>query len=360
MRGRLLSRDRYEVLLAQETAAGVLESLKNSPYAESLDMIRSPFPASRSPSSISEQGKRTTENEKRETVDGLRLDEAFRRNLVQSLLKLRRLAQDRPRILLERLLFRWDAYNLKTLVRGKRASAPSQDILASTFPVGLLDEPALAELTRVRSLQALADTLATWRMPMAGSLRKGLKILEESDRLQSLEFELDCWAFAEASGTIANGDDNDRAVRTYLSHLADKINLLTALRLLQERSPLSSFEASRYFIEAGGRLTRAHYERVMTAGDLRHGLALLSHTPYGWLVKPLPENEPISLLFMEHALDRWLLARTFHLMRKDPLGIGVPIAYIEQKINEVRNLRLIVQGKIAEMEPEQIAEWLIM
>jgi vacuolar-type H+-ATPase subunit C/Vma6 len=59
-------------------------------------------------------------------------------------------------------------------------------------------------------------------------------------------------------------------------------------------------------------------------------------------------------------LDCVAIRNAVGLSRPDPLGIGLTIAYLEQKINEVRNLRMIIRGKALGMRNEQIAEWVMM
>ncbi|MEK6619195.1 MAG: V-type ATPase subunit [Nitrospirota bacterium] len=342
MQGRLLTREHYEVLLSRETTASLLESLMDSTYAEALERAAE---APGAPTPL-------------ETTT--RIDEALRRDLAGTLSKLRHLASDRLQELMETLLLRWDAYNLKTVLRGKRAAAPFEEILASTFPVGDLDEIALAELTRAPSVGALVNTLGTWRVPLARPLREGLRLLGETDTLQPLEFELDRFTFAQALRVVADGDDNDNVVRAYLRLLVDRANLLTALRYLEERSALSPIEAARHFLEADGQCTRTHYEAVVGARDLHHGLSLLADTPYRWLAKAFAAGEPVSLPLVERKLDRMVSREAVSLSRRDPLGIGVAVAYIERKVNEVRNLRMIMRGKVLGMGAEQIAEWLIV
>lgn len=362
MQGRLFDRAGYESLLAQDTLMDALDALKRSPYAAALE--------------------RTTE--KQNATPGaearFRLDEALRQDLVLSLSKLRRITSDRARDLLGLLLLRWDAYNLKTVLRGKRAHAPTEEVLASTLPVGWLDEAALAELTRVTTLRATADTLETWRSPLARPFRDGLRALGESDDLQLLEFALDRFAFARAFRVVAEDGDNDRVVRDYLRLLVDKANFLTALRYLYERSALSGepiapghplppglqgvvargHEAGRYFLDVGSRFTRAHYNAVAGARDARHAMALLADTPIRRLAGTFPEGDAPALPRIERTLDRALLHAAVGLSRGDPLGIGVAVAYIERKVNEVRNLRMILRGKASGMGAEQIREWLIV
>ena len=342
MQGRLFNRAGYESLMAQATLVDALDALKRSPYAAALE--------------------RTDEKErvKPGTEAWYRLDEALRQDLVLSLSKLRRITSDRARDLLGLLLLRWDAYNLKTVLRGKRAHAPTEEVLTSTLPVGWLDEVALAELTRVTTLRATADTLETWRSPLAHPFREGLRALGETDDLQLLEFALDRFVFAQALRAVAEDGDNDRVVRDYLRLLVDKANFLTALRYLHERSALKTIEAGRHFLEANGRFTRAHYDAVAGARDVRHAMALLADTPIRRLAGTFPEGDAPSLPRIERTLDRALLHAAGGLSRSDPLGIGVAVAYVEQNVNEVRNLRMILRGKAFGMGTEQIHEWLIV
>jgi V/A-type H+-transporting ATPase subunit C len=284
----------------------------------------------------------------------------LRRDLVQSLAKLRRFFSGRSRELIDALVFRWDVYNLKTVIRGKRAAAPVEEILTTTFPVGILDDSALAELARVPTLHAVADLLETWRLPLARPVKTGLNRLGETDTLEPLESDLDRFAMMHTFRVIADGDDHDRVAGDYLRFLVDKTNLLTAFRYLGERSALSPIEAGRRFLTANGRLTRPHFEAVVSARDFHEGFARLAETPYRWLGGTFREGEPLSLPFIERQLDRMVVRKTIGLSRPDPLGIGMAIAYLEQKTNEVRNLRMILRGKAAGMENGQIREWLIL
>jgi V/A-type H+-transporting ATPase subunit C len=290
----------------------------------------------------------------------IRIDEALRRDLTQSLAKLRHFFSNHSLELVNALVLRWDVYNLKTVIRGKRASAQVEEILTATLPVGILDDIALAELARVPTLQAVANLLETWRLPLAHPVRIGLILLGESDTLQPLEFELDRFTYMHTSRLVADGDDHDRVAGDYLQFLVDKTNLLTALRYLAERSALSPIEAGRQFLKANGRLTRSHYEAVVSAHDLRDGLARLTETPYRWLAGTFAEGETISLPLIERKLDRLAIRKAVNLSRQDPLGIGVAIAYLERKTNEIRNLRMILRGKASGMSREQIVEWVIV
>ena len=342
MQSRLLDRAQIEALLGRETLDDLIEALKGLPYAHSLEQTMMGIEAAQRSQTI------------------IRIDAALRRDLVQNLSMLRRFFSGRSLELLHTLFLRWDIYNLKTVIRGMRAAVTLEDILATTFPVGILDDIALAELARVPTMQAVAGTLETWRLPLARPVRGGLNLLGESDTLQPLEFELDRFSFVHAARMVADGDDNNRIVRDYLRFLVDQTNLLTALRYLAEHHALSPIEAGRHFLNVDGRLSRTHYESIVSAPDLRGGLSRLADTPYGGLVGVFAEGGTISLPLIERQLNHMALHKAVSLSRQDPLGIGVVIAYLERKINEIRNLRMIVQGKALGMDIEQIAQWVIV
>lgn len=342
MEGRLLSRDQYASLLEQATLDALINALTSLPYARALEPILATLDRA--------QGLRTIGH----------LDEALRRDLVETLGILRRFFSDRSRELLDVLLLRWDVYNLKTVLRGKRAAAPIEEVLAMTFPVGVLDDIAVAELARAPTMQAMAHLLELWRLPLARPVRSGLNQLGEADDLQPLESELDRFTFMRSCRLAVDGDDHDRAVRSYLVFLADKANLLTALRYLAERRALSSIEAGRHFLEAGGRFTRTQYEAVIGAPDLREGLNRLAATSYGWLADLFRARDSVSPPLVERELDRAAVRHAVGLSRPDPLGIGPAIVYLERKTNEIRNLRMILRGKAAGMQPEQVEKWLIV
>ena len=72
-----------------------------------------------------------------------------------------------PRESVTMLLGYWDAYNLKTILRGKQFLLSPEEIVRSLIPAGYYDEPALWELARQPSLRAVAELLLTWRTPHA-------------------------------------------------------------------------------------------------------------------------------------------------------------------------------------------------
>ena len=96
--------------------------------------------------------------------------------------------------------------------------------------------------------------------------------------------------------------------------------------------------------------------------DVDEVLDELRGTGYGLVldevaVKYLEEN---SIAVFEQALEDHLMRKALALSHGDPLGVGVSIAYLWAKQNEVTNLRIIVKGKSVGMPVERMRGELIL
>ncbi len=335
MQGQLLSQRQYDELLSKQTAHDVLELLLTSPYSTSI--------------------VRTSES----LLETQRLEEGLRTDLCAHLRKIREMASEHPRTLLDAALFRWDVENLKAVLRGARINAPLEDLLALTIPIGMLDDVALVELARTRSLQDVANLLETWRVPLGKLLKNTLREHGEPQTLLSLEIEMDRFAFSQSIGMTSREKQQGRHVKEYLLSLADQANVLMAFRCLTDVELKTVDAAETYFLDVGGRLTRQTFRAVVSATDITHGLSKLMGTPHAWLAHTAPESRIGMISLIERKLREAVLRETRRLAHSDPLGIGVALRYVERKINEVRNLRLIMRGKAHGLSAAQITEWLV-
>jgi V/A-type H+-transporting ATPase subunit C len=96
--------------------------------------------------------------------------------------------------------------------------------------------------------------------------------------------------------------------------------------------------------------------------DIDEVLDRMRGTPYGRplddvAMKYLEEN---SIAVFERALEDYLMRRALGFGRGDPLGVGVSIAYLWAKQNEITNLRIVVKGKAVGMPVERVRGELIL
>jgi len=62
----------------------------------------------------------------------------------------------------------------------------------------------------------------------------------------------------------------------------------------------------------------------------------------------------------ERALEEMLMRTALQSSIRDPQGVGVAIAYLYGKQNEITNLRIIVKGKAVGMPADRVREELIL
>jgi len=74
-------------------------------------------------------------------------------------------------------------------------------------------------------------------------------------------------------------------------------------------------------------------------------------------VKYIEEN---SISVFERALEDYLMRRALAVGAGDPLGIGIGIAYLWAKQNEITNLRIIVKGKSVGMPVDRVRREMIL
>jgi vacuolar-type H+-ATPase subunit C/Vma6 len=341
LRSRLLAPHDFDALLAQPTVEGLLAALASTDYGPDLEAAR------QRPSAVGGDPH-------------LRLlDEAVAGNLARRLRGLRGYftapAAGRPTRasqLLAVLFARYDVQNVVAVLRGLAAGAAPREIDAALLPAGDLDASQLRELAGLPDVPACVAHLAHWELDWAGALATALPAYQETTAagggpraLPALELALRR-GFAEwAARALVGRDPNTALVRDLLALEADAANVSAVLRLrragIRPEPPalaallvprgmvpaeaLTALLAERALADAVGALRRTPLRRVLAVG-----------APQGAGL-----DEAVALeLAVERYLARWAHAQVY----RDPLGIGLAVAYHAAKVEEARALRLLARG----------------
>jgi V/A-type H+-transporting ATPase subunit C len=336
MRSRLLPSSFYETLLAEERFPAVVSALLNTPYRHEIEAA-----------SLGGGG-------------AAEVDEALRHNLVADYRKVLSFLNEEAYTLALTILGRYDVANIKTVLRGRHVNMAVPEIQANFIAAGQLTEGELVELAKQPDVRACIDLLATWNIPYARTLTGEVHAYLAEGDLSHLELALEKQYFKNALASTAGRGENARLARRLLQTQVDVFNLLTVLRMLKADLPLD--EAGRLFIPGGAAIDEDLFLKLVPMSDIDDFMDLLRGTPYqrvleASLVKYLEEA---SLSALERALEQMLITRALGLGRGDPLGLGIVMAYIWAKQNEVVNLRVIVKGKSVGMPERRIRGELIV
>jgi V/A-type H+-transporting ATPase subunit C len=178
--------------------------------------------------------------------------------------------------------------------------------------------------------------------------------------LAPLELALD-QQYAEWAASRLTGNAQDvQVARRILGLQIDTANLVMVFRLL--KADAESTNASRYFLDGGRVVRKDLFLELAKLSDVDEVLDRLKRTIYAAILDSaaLRYLESASIPVFERSLEEMLMRTALQSSIRDPQGVGVAIAYLYGKQNEITNLRIIVKGKAVGMPADRVREELIL
>jgi V/A-type H+-transporting ATPase subunit C len=218
----------------------------------------------------------------------------------------------------------------------------------------------LDALTLQHDVKAVVDTAATWGLSYASAMRQGYVAYMQSGELADLELALDRYYSEWASARLAKRAKNVRIAKDIIGMQVDTMNLVMVFRL--QKADLEAIDVDEFFLEGGRSVDRELYRELAHMSDVDEVLDRLKGSPYGKVLDDavLKYVEENSIAVFERALEDYHMRKALLLGRGDPLGVGVCVAYLWAKQNEVTNLRIIVKGKSVGMPVDRVRGELIL
>jgi V/A-type H+-transporting ATPase subunit C len=297
---------------------------------------------------------------------GMRLfEEAVRTNLARNLRDLVTWYEGAAATQVAPIVGRWDLRNIRTILRGHYARADRDEIRAALIPAGALGDEELGELAGQSGLRPAVELMVSWGVPTPATARAvaaALVSFETSADFQALERAMDQVAADRLRHALI---DAEPEVAHILRAEIDRANLLTALRLHRaavEEEEWDTADPRERFLP-GGVLPAATLAAATRAPDRAGAVAMIIETPLDARWRPALERwqESGSLVALGDELDEALTRTAVGMFATaDPLGPGIPLAYVWAKENEVKNLRTIGSALAAGVAPDAIEEQLVM
>jgi len=288
------------------------------------------------------------------------VDEAFRANMVGTFQKVMGFLNAEAYGLVGTLLGRWDLFNIKSIIRGKHMHLMPEEIEDGLYAVGALSPTELHVLVQLEDIRAVVDTLVTWESPYAVPLRGALAAYGEGGNLASLELALDRYYSDWAAKRLQGRRANAVLARRILGLQVDSINLLTTFRLL--KSDIGDVDPKSFYLSGGAFVGEELFDAMTGLSDVDEVLDALKSTPYARQLEAVISTyvEEGSLSVFERALEDYVMRKALDSGRGDPLGVGITIAYLWAKQNEITNLRIIVKGTAVGMPADRMRKELIL
>lgn len=284
------------------------------------------------------------------------IEYALNRNLAKHFNDLLRWSEGTLYELIARYLRKFDAWNIKTIIRGLYAESSTESVQNDLIYAGEFDRAFLERLTEVSSIEDVVEMLDRTRY--GDVLEAAYEDYEETGLLIPLENAIDRTYYEGLMEGVTETDN--RATQLYVEFLQAEIdfrNVRNALRIARSGADI---DPADYFIE-GGQLFRAS-ELSQLATNVDELVTYIRDSTYGdELSNALDELERAdSLIGFEHALDAALLEYSEHLSHVFPLSVCPVLAYILAKEREVDNIRAIARGREAGLGEDEIENELVV
>jgi V/A-type H+-transporting ATPase subunit C len=340
-RAELFTRSHYDSLLLTNTEQ-LLARLSDSPYRPDLTAAAPRYAGMRA------------------------FDEALRMNLARNLRDLVSWYEGSAADEVAPVVRRWDFRNIRTILRGHYARAQPEEIRAVLVPAGDLGDETLGELARQPGLRRAVELMVAWGVPSpvaARTVAQGLAAFESTGDLGTLEAAMDRAAADHDYGALAVAADPE--VARVLRAEIDQRNLLNALRLHRSRAVGEDGEPAPADtgVLAGGSIPDSYLDRLARASDHATATAVTDETPLPMAFRTPVERWRTSgnLRGLADDLDEVVTRAAVGLFAAaDPLGAGVPLAFVWAKENEVANLRTIGAAVEAGVPPDLIEPELVI
>ncbi len=286
------------------------------------------------------------------------IEYSLNRNLARNFEDLLRFAEGRLYDLIARYLRKFDAWNVKTVVRGVYSGATREEIEDDLIRAGELDDRQIAGLLEAGSVEAVVEALAG--TVFEDGLDEAYADFEATNSLVPVENAVDRAFYENLLGDLGGeSGEVDAATALYVEFLRAEVdfrNLRNALRIARSGADL---DPGDYYIEGGKLFSAAALSQVADNPDELVGR--VRESIYGDELDAALDGleRADSLVDFENAVERALLAYADRLSSRYPLSVCPVLAYVVAKEREVKNIRAIARGKEAGLSPEAIQEELV-
>ena len=282
------------------------------------------------------------------------IEYALNRNLAKQFDDLLGWADGRLYGLIARYLRKFDAWNIKTVIRGLYSGADREDIEDDLIRAGEFDAALLDSLLTAPSIEEVVERLSGTIFDE--DLDAAYEDYEETGVLVPLENAIDRTYYDHLLDDLVV-DEATQQYREFLEAEIDFRNARNALRLAQSGADI---DPAAYYIDGGSLFTASELASLSQNRD--ELVTAIRESRYGDdLSGALDELEAApSLIRFERALDAALLEYTNSLGHVFPLSITPIASYILAKEREVDNIRAIARGREAGLSEEQIEQELVI
>lgn len=220
-----------------------------------------------------------------------------------------------------------DYHNIKTILKGMLSNKPYEKYLSNG---GRMAKEELIEILENKRYEAL-----TPQMEQA--------IKQANDQVEKVDILLDKASFEEMK-QIAKSSKNEFLIQ-YVTMLCDLTNIRMFLRVIEQGYKEEQFEEAYLNV---GSISKKVFRQAFNTDE---PLTVLEQTDYTELIKQIELQRQALGKLCDNAMMEYVGVAKYKALTIEPL-----VAYVYAKETEIKNIRIILTGKINQIEPQNIKE----
>ena len=293
------------------------------------------------------------------------LEDALFQNYAKIFNKLLKESSKNIENLLNSVLSKFDAMNLKTMLRMVQAGMNSEDILKYIIPLGMYDrKKCQIILSDVNSINDIVDSIR--EQDFGYILKETLKAQRIVGDLSPLEAALDKKVFKGVLKEIKNLDRSDKKIATNI--LGIEIDALNVKIILKYKSLMTDHENIKENLMPVALIDEKVLVSAIKEPDIKSTLQRFlrsvetKHQVYQAIFKKLVNESDSPTSRLEFILEKAPLEMSFFELKKNMryYNIGYILAFLNMKWVEIRNLRCIINAMARNVGAVQTRDLLIL
>ena len=293
------------------------------------------------------------------------LEEALFKNYAKIFNKLLKNSSKYIRKFLTSLLYKFDALNLKTMLRMVQAGMNTEDILQHIIPLGTYDRNKCQTiLSEVNSINDIVDSLQ--EQDFGFILKETIKTKKKTSGLSRLESALDKEVFKRILRAINNLNRRDKKIATDI--LGIEIDALNIQIILKYKTLMTDEENIRKNLMPTVLIDEEILESAIEEPDIKSMFQYLlrfvetKQEVYQTLFTKLEKESDSPISRLEFILEKAPLEMSFYELKKHMryYNIGYILAFLTMKWVEIKNLRCIINAMARNVSADQTLDLLIL
>jgi V/A-type H+-transporting ATPase subunit C len=254
-------------------------------------------------------------------------------------------------------LEKWDAWNIKVLLRGKSFGVDADEIKEDMVLVGKMDQEAFDKLIACETVDdVLGDLGNVLKIDIPAEVISEYK---ETGNLGVIEDYLDKYRYTTLLDSISPYTQPTKIFRDYIRKDIDVVNLRTIMKLKSEG--IYGDEAMKYFIPGGMEIDSKFAQLLANAESVDAASSDMSRLEvFEDYIKPAMEDDHVTNQSVVSSIKKYQDDQANKMAHMYPLSVLPVIDFMVHKETEVRNIRVVARGVESGLSREAIKGLLVI